>query len=174
MNQKKSLVKKKNENKFDNKDTMKIYIGSDHAGFKLKEYLINYLQENGVEIEDVGPFGYDPDDDYPDLISLVAAEVSKDPKNNRGIVIGYSGQGEALVANKFKDVRAGLYYGGNLDIVKLMREHNDANVLSLGAHFVTEKEATQAVDMWIDTQFSKDIRHVRRIEKIKNLNIHTI
>lgn len=145
---------------------MKIYIGSDHAGFKLKAYLINYLQENGVEVEDKGPFAFDAADDYPDLISLVAIEVSRNPTEARGIVIGYSGQGEAMVANKFKDVRAGVYYGGPEDVVTLMREHNNTNVISLGAHFLTEKEAADAVDVWIETQFSQEERHARRIEKI--------
>lgn len=145
---------------------MKIYIGSDHAGFELKKHLSNYLAENGIEVVDKGPFELVTDDDYPDWISRVAEEVSKDPKFARGIVLGASGQGEAIVANKFRGVRAGVYYGGPEDIAKLLREHNNSNILSLGAKFVSSKEAERAVDIWIETQFSGDIRHERRIGKI--------
>jgi ribose 5-phosphate isomerase B len=150
---------------------MKIYIASDHAGFKLKQHLIDYLEENGVEMLDKGPFEYNEQDDYPDWISLVAQEISKNPYA-KGIVIGNSGQGEAIVANKFKDVRAGVFYGSAqgstdpLEIIKLMREHNDCNVLSLGAKFLTLKEAEVAANTWIETQFSDDERHKRRITKI--------
>lgn len=144
-----------------------MYIGSDHAGFELKQHLVKYLEENGIEVIDKGPQEYDKEDDYPDLISKVAEEVSRDPENARGIVLGLSGQGEALVANKFKNVRAGVYYGGPTEIVTLLRQHNDANVLSLGAKFLNEKQAEQAVDMWIDTQFSGEERHKRRIQKIQ-------
>ncbi len=150
---------------------MKIYIASDHAGFELKQHLASYLEENGLEIADKGPFEYNADDDYPDWISLVAEEVSQDPTNARGIVIGLSGQGEAMVANRFKDVRAGVYYGGSEDIPKLMREHNDANVLSLGAKFLSKQEAEQAVNIWIETQYSNDPRHTRRIEKIRAIDV---
>ena len=145
---------------------MKMFIGSDHAGFELKNDLVSYLEEHGLDVTDMGPAEYNKEDDYPDLISLVAEEVSKDPDNVMGIVIGKSGQGEALVANKFKGVRAGVYYGGNKEIPKLLREHNNANILSLGAGFLTQSEAEEAVDLFIETQFSNDERHKRRLEKL--------
>jgi ribose 5-phosphate isomerase B len=144
---------------------MKIYLASDHAGFELKQHLTNYLQEHGFEVIDKGPYTFTAGDDYPDWISLAAEVISENPQE-RAIVIGHSGQGEALVANKFPKVRAGVFYGGNLEIPKLLREHNDANVLSLGAHFISKEEAEKAVDVFIDTQFSKDERHLRRIKKI--------
>lgn len=175
---------------------MKIYIASDHAGYELKQKLIDYLEQNGIEVTDLGPAAFNPDDDYPDFISRVAAEVSRDPKNARGIVIGLSGQGEAIVANKFRNVRAGVYYGPASEemdrvnknkpahtltgrrmgdeIVRLLRQHNDANVLSLGAKFLTFEQATTAVDVWIETQFSNDPRHKRRINEIHELEAQKI
>jgi ribose 5-phosphate isomerase B len=152
---------------------MKLYISSDHAGLELKQHLVEYLftkfRQEGSEMEivDKGPFEFNKDDDYPDYISLVGREVSKDPKNAKGIVIGLSGQGEALVANRFKNVRAGVYYGQSEEIIKLMREHNDSNVLSLGAKFVTPEQAERAVDIWLETPFSEEERHKRRIAKIE-------
>ncbi len=150
---------------------MKIFIASDHAGFKLKEHLRDYLEENGIEVTDKGPEAFNDQDDYPDFISKVAEEVSSNPATARGIVIGLSGQGEAIVANKFKSVRAGVYYGGQEEIPVLLREHNDCNVLSLGAKFLSEKDAEQAVNTWIETQFSGDPRHKRRIDKITKIEV---
>ncbi len=148
---------------------MKLYISSDHAGFALKKHLLEYLQRGGFDITDLGPTTFDPHDDYPDFISLTAREVAQNPTTARGIVIGLSGQGEALVANKFPNVRAGVFYGGPEEIVQLLREHNDANVLSLGAKFVSAAVAERAVDMWLSTAFSNEPRHARRIEKIHAL-----
>jgi ribose 5-phosphate isomerase B len=148
---------------------MKIFISSDHAGYELKQHLVAYLKGKNIDVIDKGPFALDPLDDYPDLISLTAEEVSKDPENAMGIVIGLSGQGEAMAANKFKNVRAGLYYGGTDEILKLLREHNNANVLSLGSKFVSPEGAQKAVDIFIATKFSLDERHERRIEKISAL-----
>lgn len=145
---------------------MKIFIGSDHAGFKLKEKLISFLIGEGHEVVDKGAFKLEEGDDYPEFISKVAEEVSKDPVNSRGIVLGGSGEGEAMVANRYKGVRAAEYYGGPLEIVKLSREHNDANVLSLGARFISEEEARAAVKIWLSTRFSGDERHVRRVKEI--------
>jgi ribose 5-phosphate isomerase B len=148
---------------------MQIYIGGDHAGFELKEHLKKYLEENGLDVVDCGPKMFDPQDDYPDAVSAVAREVTKSPTASRGIVIGLSGQGEALVANKFAGVRAAVYYGGPQEIPRLMREHNDANVLSLGAHFVSTQQAELAVDAFIETQFTHGARHVRRLKKIEEI-----
>ena len=144
---------------------MKVYIGSDHAGYELKNKLKVYLGELGYEIEDKGAFEFNSTDDYPDFIKQVAVAVSQD-KDIRGIVLGGSGQGEAMVANKQEGIRATEYYGGNLEIVKVSREHNDANVLSLGARFINEDEAKQAVKIFLETPFSNDPRHIRRINKI--------
>src|SRR3989344_3475872 len=144
-----------------------IYIASDHAGFELKNQLVGYLKSKGLEVEDCGPAAYDKDDDYPDLIYPCAQKVASQSEN-LGIVIGYSGQGEGLVANKVKGIRATVYYGGNMEIIKLGRKHNDANVLSLGAGFLSVDEAKQAVDLWLATEFEAG-RHQRRIDKVSQL-----
>ena len=107
----------------------KIFFASDHGGLELKAKLIPFVESLGYEVIDKGPFVLDPTDDYPDFISLAAAEVSKD-NTARAVVLGGSGQGEAIVANRFPHVRAALYYGGNPEIVRLSRDHNDSNVLS--------------------------------------------
>src|SRR3989338_3350481 len=146
---------------------MKIYIGSDHAEFEMKKNLIDFLSEKKIPVYDCGPLEYVHDDDYPDYVSKVAEDVSKDSAG-RGIVIGFSGQGEAVVANRFPGVRCAVFYGGSKHILTLSREHNDANVLSLGAHFITPQEARQAVELWLHTKFSGDERHIRRIKKIEN------
>jgi ribose 5-phosphate isomerase B len=148
---------------------MKLFISSDHAGYELKNHLVTYLKEKGIEVADLGPAELNPTDDYPDLISLVGKEISANRPDELGIVIGYSGQGEALVANKYQNVRAGVYYGGPIEIVKLLREHNNANVLSLSGHFLTKEQAQEAVDTFITTQFTNEERHVRRIDKISQL-----
>ena len=146
---------------------MKIIIGSDHAGYELKERIKEYLDGLRVEYEDVGPKSLDPSGDYPDYIISAAKKVAENLKENKGIVIGGSGQGEAIAANKVKGVRATVYNGGSLDIVKLSRTHNDSNVLSLGARFLTQEEAIKAVEVWLETPFSNEERHKRRIEKIR-------
>src|SRR3989344_7556229 len=159
---------------------MKIFIGSDHAGFELKEKLISFLKDLEYEVEDKGAYSLDPQDDYPDFVKPVTEAVANNPEHNRGIVIGKSGQGEAMCANKFKGVRAALFYGGNEDIVKLSRQHNDANVLSLSAElydrvlpdkgFAKESISSDVffhtVKIWLETPFSGDERHVRRIKKL--------
>ncbi|KKU14915.1 ribose-5-phosphate isomerase [Candidatus Wolfebacteria bacterium RIFCSPLOWO2_01_FULL_45_19] len=144
---------------------MMIYIGSDHAGFEMKEELKKYLSGLGHQVEDKGAFSRDPADDYPDFIFLVAKAVAAD-KNSRGLVMGKSGQGEAMTANRVKGVRAAVWYGGNAELLKLSREHNDANVLSLAAGFVSIEEAKEAVELWLNTPFSNEERHVRRIKKL--------
>jgi ribose 5-phosphate isomerase B len=120
-----------------------------------------------LEVEDEGAFTLDPDDDYTDYVKIVAKLVQSEP-DSRGIVLGGSGQGEAIVANRHQGVRATVYYGGSQEIIRLSREHNDANVLSLGARFVKFDEATRAIDLWLATPFSGDTRHVRRISEIDN------
>ena len=155
-----------------------VYLASDHAGFELKEEIKKYLGELGVEVEDMGAFEINPDDDYPDFVILAAQRVAEDPKNNRGIIFGGSGQGEAIAANKVQGIRAAVYYGpsyakasegkGSLDIVKLSRQHNDANILSLGARFLTAEQAKEAVRLWLETPFEGG-RHERRIRKIESV-----
>lgn len=144
---------------------MKIYFATDHAGLELKNTLVEYVKSLGHEAIDMGAMTFDAQDDYPDFISLAAAEVSKDP-SSRGIILGGSGQGEAIVANRFPHVRAALYYGGNPEIIKLSREHNDANILSLGARFVEAQEAKEVLKTWLEIPFTNEERHARRIKKI--------
>lgn len=147
---------------------MVIYLGSDHAGFDLKEAVKKFLQNEKYETADLGAFKNDKDDDYPDFILPVAHAVAHDAmggKDSRGIIFGGSGQGEAMAANRVDGVRAAEYYGGDLKIVELSRLHNNANVLSIGARFVSEKAACEAIMLWLKTPFSKDRRHERRIMK---------
>lgn len=146
---------------------MRIYLATDHAGFELKERLLLYIKELGFEALDRGAHSYEADDDYPDYIALAARDVSSDPDNARGVVLGGSGEGEAMVANRFPGVRAAVYYGGATEIVTLSREHNNANVLSLGARFLSEDEAKEAVRLFLTTPFTGEERHMRRIKKIE-------
>ena len=143
---------------------MKIYLGTDHAGFELKNSIKEHLLREGYDVKDFGAHGFDPADDYPDFVNKVAEAVSLDSES-KGIVLGYSGQGEAIASNRYKNVRAVVYYGGDGDIIKLSREHNNANILSLGAHFLNIDEAKAAVDLWLETEFPGDERHVRRLNK---------
>ncbi len=145
---------------------MNIHIASDHAGFEMKEIIKQHLTDSGHTVTDHGAFTYDSTDDYPDFITPCAITVAGDT-DSFGIILGGSGQGEQITANKIDGIRAIEYYGGNLDIVKLGREHNDANMLSLGARFITTDEAITAVETFITTAFRGDARHVRRIEKIE-------
>ncbi len=120
-----------------------------------------------MEVEDCGPHAFDPEDDYPDFIYPCAVKVAQNP-GSMGIVLGGSGNGEAITANKVVGIRAAVYYGGHEDIVKLSREHNNANILSLGARFLTVEQVERAIDLWIETGFDGG-RHQRRIEKITKL-----
>ena len=144
-----------------------IYLASDHAGFELKNKIFQHLKDEDVEIEDCGPFALDPHDDYPDFIYPCAVKVAGSP-GSIGIILGMSGNGEAMVANKVKGIRAALYYGGHEDIVKLARQHNNANILSLGAKFMSPEEVDRAVDLFIETGFEGG-RHQRRIDKIDKI-----
>jgi ribose 5-phosphate isomerase B len=150
---------------------MRLYIAADHAGFALKEALVPFLRDDlHYEVEDCGAFEMDPADDYPEIMAAAAAHVLADLAGgieSRAIIFGKSGQGEAMVANRFPNVRAALYYGGTLDIIRLSREHNDANVLSLGAGFLTVDEAKEAIRLWSETAFSGEERHQYRIEKME-------
>jgi ribose 5-phosphate isomerase B len=144
---------------------MKVLLASDHAGFELKEALVLFLRERGYEVEDLGPATLEPNDDYPDYLMLLGRRVAAE-KGAMGIGIGGSGQGEAIAVNRVKGARAAVYYGGPKEIITLSREHNDANVLSLGARFMSIGEAKEAVVLWLTTPFSNDERHIRRIGKL--------
>ena len=160
---------------------MKVYFASDHAGFDVKNQLVEYVRDQlKHEVEDCGALINDPQDDYPDIIALAARRLSEDVasgKDSRAIVAGASGQGEAIVANRFKGVRCALYYGDpgseqidasgkHLDILMSTREHNNANALSLGLRFLTLDQAKDAVTRWLAAAFPGEARHARRIAQI--------
>lgn len=164
---------------------MKIYLGTDHAGFELKEKIKSYLLEKGFEVEDCGAFEFNKNDDYPDFIGKVSEKISIDPENSRGIIFGGSGQAEMMLANKFKNIRCALFYSTALpieaaditgrvsvdpyEIIRLTREHNNSNMISIGARFVTDKNALKAIAQWLNEPFLEDERHVRRLNKIKEI-----
>lgn len=145
---------------------MKVYLASDHAGFNLKEKIKDYLKTQNIEVEDCGAFSYVSGDDYPDYISKAAEKVSENPKHF-AIVFGKSGAGEEIVSNKFKNVRAVL--GFSEENVRLARVDNDANVLSLGSEFEDFEKAKNLVHLFLNTHFSNESRHVRRIDEIKEI-----
>jgi ribose 5-phosphate isomerase B len=139
---------------------MRVHLGCDHAGLELKEHLLGWLRDNGHEPVDHGPFVYDAVDDYPVFCLRAAEGVAADP-GSVGIVIGGSGNGEQMAANKVAGVRAALVW--NADVAVLAREHNDANVISIGGRMHSVEEMTHFVDVFIRTPFSGDERHARRI-----------
>ena len=143
---------------------MKIVLATDHAGFDLKNHVKDYLTKKGYKIEDFGAYEYNSADDYPDLI-MPAARVVGSSKNTLGIIFGGSGQGEAMAANRVKGVRAVVYYDGPKKIVELSRMHNDANILSLGARFLSKEKAIDVIDLWLKTPFDGE-RHLQRINKL--------
>jgi ribose 5-phosphate isomerase B len=135
-------------------------LGSDHAGFHLKAELANRLVTLGYVTVDHGPKSYDPDDDYPPFVMAAAAAVAAEP-GSLGVVIGGSGNGEAIAANKVHGVRAALAWSEQT--ASLARQHNDANVVSIGARMHTVDEAAGFVEVFLTTPFSGEQRHVRRI-----------
>jgi len=157
-----------------------IYIASDHAGFALKNALIEHIRTLGYDIVDMGAHENDPEDDYPDYMTPLAKRVASEPES-RGILVGGSGQGEAMCANRIPGVRAAVFYGprhvtaaldieggrseDGYDAVRLPRRHNNANVLSIGARFVSGDEADEAVRIFLETPFSTSTRHARRLAK---------
>jgi ribose 5-phosphate isomerase B len=159
-----------------NKD-LKIVVAADHAGFALKELVKKHLEGQGYSVLDVGAHDLVPEDDYPVYMTAAAMKVAEDMSGKtRAVLFGGSGQGEAMVANRFPGVRAAVWYGvgsndgeDGLDILKLSREHNDANMLSVGARFAGEKEAKEGVDLWLATPFSGAENHQRRIDQIDSI-----
>lgn len=143
---------------------MKIHLATDHAGLELKEKVKLYLSDLNYEVIDHGAYEYDALDDYPDFIFPCANAVSNDPES-KGIILGGSGQGEAMAANRVKGVRAAVFYNGPDEIIKLSRQHNNANILSLGARFMSEEEMYKVIEEWLATDFESG-RHQRRIEKL--------
>lgn len=163
---------------------MKIAVATDHAGFEALRQLKEFLQTLGHEVVDFGPQEYDAEDDYPDFM-FPAAHAVAGGECERGIILGGSGQGEAMAANRIKGVRCALFYGPVVaktsvdaegsksddpyEIIKLSRQHNDANVLSLSGRFLTLDEMKQAIRIWLETPFSGAERHARRIRKLDEL-----
>ena len=147
---------------------MRIHIGSDHAGLDFKNELITHLVMNGHDVTDHGPYEYDALDDYPDFCIPAAIATVADPAS-LGIVLGGSGNGEQIAANKVKGVRAALVW--SIETAKLAREHNNANIISLGGRLHDEAFCLQLVDTFLATAFTKDERHVRRINQIGNYEV---
>ena len=143
---------------------MIIHLATDHAGLDLKNSIKTYLLNKGFEVKDHGAHEYDPQDDYPDFIFPCAKAVAQDI-DSRGIIFGGSGQGEAMAANRIKGIRAAVFYNGPQEIIKLSREHNNANILSLGARFMTEEDIHNVINIWLKEPFGGD-RHQRRIDKL--------
>ncbi|MFA5932876.1 MAG: RpiB/LacA/LacB family sugar-phosphate isomerase [Microgenomates group bacterium] len=143
-----------------------IYLASDHGGFELKEQIKDWLKDNNYQYEDLGAKTLDPGDDYPDFVIPLAQKISAEP-DNFGIILGRSGNGEAIVANKVKGVRAALAF--NEKMAQMAREHNDANVLSIGADYLSVEEVEKIVKTFLETPFSEVERHVRRLKKIEEL-----
>ncbi len=143
---------------------LKIHLATDHAGYTMKEFIKNELISLDYEVIDHGANYLDDNDDYPDFISLCSEAVSKDT-DSFGIIFGASGQGEAMCANRTSGIRAGVYYGGDTEIIKLLRQHNNANILSLGARFIDNQQALECINLFLNTEFSKQERHIRRIAK---------
>ena len=142
-----------------------IYLASDHAGFEYKERLKGELLARGFKVQDFGAYELDKNDDYPDYMQPLAKELSENP-DNFAIIFGGSGQGEAISVNRFKNVRAAVIACENIDLVILAREHNNANVLSFGARFVSFEFVLKSALKAIDIVFDNKSRHKRRIDKI--------
>jgi ribose 5-phosphate isomerase B len=158
---------------------MKIFIGTDHEGYVLKEKLLTFLKVKGYEVVDKGAFSYDEEDDYPDYAALVAREVSKDPEGSRGVILGGTGEAEAIVSNRFPHVRAIAYYGKANPVVDVeagilarSRKHNNSNILSLGARYFTEESMMEVVNYWLITPFLAEERHIRRLAKIDAIKVN--
>ena len=148
---------------------VRIYLGSDHGGFELKEQIKSWLTEEGYEVEDVGNHIFDPEDDYVDFAIKVAESIEGGEEHNRGILLCRSGHGVEIVANRFRNVRA--IIGFNQDVTVQGRQHEDANILVIPTDWVEEDEAVERVRLFLETEASTDERHMRRRAKIANLNV---
>lgn len=145
---------------------MRVHIASDHAGYELKAIAITHLENNGHEVIDHGALTYDPQDDYPSFCFEAAQATVNDP-GSLGIVIGGSGNGEQIAANKVRGARAALAW--NLQTARLAREHNNANVVGIGARMHTTEEALEIIDAFLSEPYSNEPRHQRRIEILADL-----
>ena len=139
---------------------MRIHIGGDHAAYELHQALVTHLRDAGHDVVDHGPFGYDAQDDYPVFV-LRAAEAVAAEEGSLGVVLGGSGNGEQMAANKVSGIRAALAY--NAELASLAREHNDAQIVSIGARFTPDAVAKEIVDVFVSTNFSDESRHSRRL-----------
>jgi ribose 5-phosphate isomerase B len=144
-----------------------LYIGSDHGGFRLKESLKKYLKKEGIKFTDVGAKKLQPKDDYVDYAVLVAKKVSHNPSRDIGILICRSGQGVAIAANKFKNVRASLVW--NTVEAKMSRKDDMSNILCLPADYISPHAGQNIVETWLSTPYSTEERHLRRVKKINNI-----
>lgn len=163
---------------------MKIALATDHAGFEQLRDLQEYLESLGYECVNYGPTRLNVTDDYPDFVFQAASAVAKH-ECDKGVIMGRSGQGEAMAANRFKGVRCGVFYGpavvgriidanGRIsnspyEIVKLVREHEDSNMISIAASFVSVADIKQVTKLWLETPFTNEPRHVRRIDKLDRI-----
>ena len=149
---------------------MILYIGADHRGFQLKEYLKKFLEESGYTVNDLGNDKYDENDDYPDFAKLVADKVSADPYNSKGILICGSGVGVDIAANRFSRIRSALAFSP--DQAMASRNDDDSNVLALSADFTDTEQVKKIVSVWLQTPFSGEERHKRRVEKLTVIDKH--
>lgn len=152
-----------------NNEHIVVNVAADHAGLAHKDAVRAWLRGEGITVTDHGPLALEPTDDYPDYIGPAAAAVSADPMRQRAIVFGGSGQGEAMAANRFPYVRAAVFYGGPDEIVRLSREHNDANVLSIGARFVDIDTCKRLIWEWLHTAPRSEEKYARRNRKLEQL-----
>jgi len=141
-----------------------IYLGADHRGYQLKERVKNFLNEIGLEYQDLGNYKYEENDDYADFGRLVAQKVSENPDKDKGILICGSGVGMDISANRFKCVRSVLASSSELAVSS--RKDDDTNVLSLGSNFVGEKRAEEIIKAWLETEFTGEEKRIRRLRKI--------
>jgi len=148
---------------------MIVHLATDHAGFEHKQAVAQWLLDEGFEVIDHGAHEYNESDDFPDFVALAALAVSKNPQSECAIIFGGSGQGEAMIANRFPFVRATVLYTDDAEVVTLSREHNNANVLSIGARFLSIEATKKHVWEWLHLHATLEERHQRRIQKIDDI-----
>lgn len=162
---------------------MLVYFAGDHAGFEMKGKLMEFVRSLGHQVEDLGPHAYDQADDFVDYVIPLAKKVAKAQMNSdtegadgnqresavRGIVVAGSGQGEIIAMNRIPGARAALFCSCNLELVRASRDHNDSNIFAVGARFCTPEEARKGIKVWLETPFSGEERHVRRLQKIEQM-----
>lgn len=146
-----------------------IHLASDHAGLDHKEKIKLWLENSVYNVVDHGANSFHPLDDFTDFVGKAARAVSDNPEESCAIIFGGSGQGEAMLANRYPRVRATTFYGGDREIIRLSRMHNNANIISFGARFVTIDEVKDCVLTWLSTPASEDEKYQRRNQKIESL-----